>query len=82
MRLGGILTILFALSPMVALADDPPRRAEPAPQAARRWPNPADVATPNVVVAPGVIRQDLFDRRNPNNLRTDYPAAPAQPGQF
>lgn len=27
-------------------------------------------------------RQDLFDRKNPNNLRTDLPAPPAQPGQF
>lgn len=27
-------------------------------------------------------RQDLFDRMNPNNLRTDLPAPPAQPGQF
>jgi hypothetical protein len=26
--------------------------------------------------------QDLFDRNNPNNLRSDYPAPPAQPGQF
>ena len=81
MRLGGILTILFALSPALALAEEPPRRAESPPPVARRWPNPADVTTPNIV-APGVIRQDLFDRRNPNNLRTDYPAAPAQPGQF
>jgi hypothetical protein len=27
-----------------------------------------------------VIRQDLFDRNNPNNLRFDYPTPPAQPG--
>jgi hypothetical protein len=33
-------------------------------------------------VAPGVLRQDLFSRNNPNNLRHDYPSAPAQPGQF
>jgi hypothetical protein len=26
--------------------------------------------------------QDLFDRNNPNNLRSDYPSPPAQPGQF
>jgi len=26
--------------------------------------------------------QDLFDRNNPNNLRTDYPSPPAQPAQF
>jgi hypothetical protein len=82
MRLGGILTILCALSPVVAMADETPRRAESAPPpVARRWPNPADLVVPNMV-APGVLRQDLFDRRNPNNLRTDYPSAPAQPGQF
>jgi hypothetical protein len=27
-----------------------------------------------------IVRQDLFDRRNPNNLRTDWPAPPSQPG--
>src|SRR6185312_5936042 len=26
--------------------------------------------------------QDLFDRNNPNNLRSDYPSPPAQPAQF
>ena len=29
-----------------------------------------------------ICRQDLFDRNNPNNIRSDYPAPPAQPGQF
>jgi hypothetical protein len=29
-----------------------------------------------------VCRQDLFDRNNPNNLRSDYHGPPAQPGQF
>ena len=28
-----------------------------------------------------ICRQDLFDRNNPNNLRSDYHAPPAQPGQ-
>jgi hypothetical protein len=28
-----------------------------------------------------IVRQDLFDRRNPNNLRTDWPAPPSQPNQ-
>ena len=56
------------------------------------------VVRPEVVVAPsheprrtppsidarpsGLIRQDLFDRNNPNNLRSDWPSPPAQPGQF
>jgi hypothetical protein len=30
----------------------------------------------------GLIRQDLFDRSNPNNLRSDWPSPSAQPGQF
>jgi hypothetical protein len=29
-----------------------------------------------------ILRQDLFDRNNPNNLRSDWPSPPAQPGQF
>ena len=29
----------------------------------------------------GLIRQDLFDRNNPNNLRSDWSSPPAQPGQ-
>jgi hypothetical protein len=29
-----------------------------------------------------VCRQDLFDRNNPNNIRSDYPGPSAQPGQF
>jgi hypothetical protein len=30
----------------------------------------------------GLIWQDLFDRNNPNNLRSDWPGPPAQPGPF
>jgi len=29
-----------------------------------------------------IVRQDLFDRLNPNNLRSDWPSPPAQPGQL
>jgi hypothetical protein len=29
-----------------------------------------------------ILRQDLFDRQNPTNLRSDWPGPPAQPGQF
>lgn len=28
-----------------------------------------------------ILRQDLFDRLNPNNIKTDWPAPSAQPGQ-
>jgi hypothetical protein len=30
----------------------------------------------------GIVRQDLFDRGNPINLRSDWPSPPAQPGGF
>jgi hypothetical protein len=56
------------------------------------------VARPGIVAAPvqdarrippstdarlsGLIWQDLFDRNNPNNLRSDWPGPPAQPGPF
>ena len=76
MRVGGILTILCALIPAAAVADETPKRPESAPLVARKWPNPPDI------VAPGVLRQDLFDRRNPANVRHDYPAPPAQAGQY
>jgi hypothetical protein len=68
-----ILTILCAFVPAIAVAQDGRIKTGPAP-VARKMPAPADV------VAPGILRQDLFDRRNPNNLRHDYPAPPAQPG--
>ena len=29
-----------------------------------------------------ILRQDLFDRNNSNNLRSDWHSPPAQPGQF
>ena len=77
MRLIGILTTLCALVPGAAFADETPQKApEPRPPVVRSWPNPADM------VAPGVVRQDLFDRRNPTNWRPDYRTPPAQPGQF
>ena len=39
------------------------------------------VQRPVVPDAAGIVlRQDLFDRNNPNNLRSDWPGPPAQPG--
>ena len=75
MRPFQILSILCTLVPTIAVAQDGRTKAEPAP-AARKTPAPADV------VAPGILRQDLFDRRNPNNWRHDYPTPPAQAGSF
>lgn len=40
-------------------------------------------APPAVSCGNGFIcRQDLFDRNNRSNLRSDWPGPPAQPGQF
>jgi hypothetical protein len=75
MRSIRILTILSTFVPTVAVADDTSRKTEQA-LVVRRAPMPWDV------VAPGILRQDLFDRRNPTNVRHDYPAPPAQPAQF
>jgi hypothetical protein len=42
----------------------------------------AQVTPPRAGIRPfEVVRQDLFDRRNSNNLRSDYAPPPAQPGQ-
>ena len=74
MRAIHVLTVLCALVPAAAFAQaqDPCTRTEP-PPATRTTPAPGDV------VAPGILRQDLFDRRNPNNVRHDYPAPPGHP---
>jgi len=66
-----ILVILCGFAPAVAVAQD--GHLKPV-VTARKAPLPADV------VAPGILRQDLFDRRNPTNLRHDYPTPPGQPG--
>jgi len=74
MRHIGILILLCAAaSPAFAGAQDGHSKPEPL-VTGRRAPAQGDI------VAPGVLRQDLFDRRNPNNLRHDYPAPPGQPG--
>ena len=68
-----IFSILF--SPTIVLAQTTQTKTEP-PQTVRRTPPPPDFR-PFII-----LRQDLFDRNNPNNLRSDYAGPPAQPGQF
>jgi len=63
------------LFPTAVVARDAPTKAERV-QTARKIPPPVDVRPS------GVLRQDLFDRNDPNNLRSDYSGPPAQPGQF
>ena len=71
-----ILAVLCALfSSTIVVAKDAPPKADPI-QTSRKNPLPV-AARPS-----GIVRQDLFDRNDPNNLRSDYPAPSAQPGQF
>ena len=43
----------------------------------------SQIKSPAVTSKSGfILRQDLFDRLDPNNLRSDWPGPPAQPGQF
>jgi hypothetical protein len=44
----------------------------------RKIPPPINAPTSGFII----LRQDLFDRNNPNNLRSDWHSPPAQPGQF
>jgi hypothetical protein len=73
MRSIAVLAILGTFASTIAVADDAPTRAERT-STTRRVPASQDI------VAPGILRQDLFNRNNPNNLRHDYPAPPGQPG--
>ena len=44
---------------------------------------PRQVSPQTGIKRPGLILgQDLFDRNNPNNLRSDWPGPPAMPAQF
>jgi len=69
--------VLDAASPSTVLAkpEHAPARLVAAQLAA---PTPPAIA---IRGNSGILRQDLFDRANPNNARTDWPAPPAQPGQ-
>ena len=69
MRPISILAVLSVLAPTLAVAQEAPKRTW-LPSVVRGEPWPQDI------VAPGILRQDLFDRRNPSNLRHDYPAPP------
>ena len=49
-----------------------------APSPVREIPPPVDAV--GLLPFP-ILRQDLFDRNNPRNLRSDWHSPPAQPGQ-
>src|SRR5260221_8074965 len=48
----------------------------------RKIPRSIDAPTSGFTPSGFILRQDLFDRNDPNNLRSDYHGPPAQPGQF
>jgi hypothetical protein len=76
-RMGMMLAVSCALAlPTIAFAKTAHTRIAPI-RDVRKIPPAID--TPRIGL---VLRQDLFDRNNPNNLRSDWPAPPAQPGQF
>ncbi|WP_441260626.1 hypothetical protein AB7008_40995 [Bradyrhizobium sp. 521_C7_N1_3] len=75
-RMLAIICIFEATLTAAAFAKDTHRRAatirDPQPVKSLRISNSGGL----------VVRQDLFDRRDPNNFRSDWPSPPAQPGQF
>ena len=68
--------------PTFGFAQSAQPKAEPAQQAPRRIAPPPPLLPAPTLVPFGVVRQDLFDRNDPNNLRSDYHGPPAQHGQF
>ena len=75
-RMFAIFCALEALLTTIASAKDPHTKTVPTHEARR---------TPSAVISSKsyiILRQDLFDRLNPNNLRSDWPSPPAQPGQL
>jgi hypothetical protein len=66
--------------PAIGFAQSTQTKAAAA-QTARAIPPPPP--PPSAIIAPfGILRQDLFDRNDPNNLRSDYHGPPAQPAQY
>jgi hypothetical protein len=62
--------------PTIAFAQSTDTKAAPTHDSRKI---PPTIATPKHGF---ILRQDLFDRNNPNNLRSDWPSPPAQPGQL
>jgi hypothetical protein len=75
MKKGIILIVLGALVlPASAFAQNTSTKAAPSREVRR----PAPVWD----AWGGVLRQDLYDRNNPNNLRSDWPSPPRQAGSI
>jgi hypothetical protein len=72
-----ILGVFCALAfPTIAFAKTAHTKAAPADDV-RKFAPPVSTGKTGFI-----LRQDLFDRNNPNNLRSDWHGPPAQPGQF
>jgi hypothetical protein len=72
-----LLIVSCALAfPVTAFAQSD--QTKPAPAHASRKPHKHIIIT----TGGGILRQDLFDRNNPNNVRSDWPTPPAQAAQF
>jgi hypothetical protein len=75
MKKGTVLIVLAALAfPASAFAQNTSTKAAPSREIRR----PA----PTWDAWGGVLRQDLYDRNNPNNLRSDWPSPPRQAGSL
>lgn len=70
-----LATVCALFFPIAVVAKDTPKKADSI-QTSRK------VVLPATVRPGGIVRQDLFDRNDPNNLRSDYSAPSAQPAQF
>jgi hypothetical protein len=76
MKKGMMLAVSCSLAfPTIAIAKTHAKVAPP--HDVRKIPSSIDTPKSGFI-----LRQDLFDRNNPNNLRSDWPGPPAQPGQL
>ena len=80
MKKGITLIVCCALAfPASAFAQTAPTKVAPARDARKTAPT-IDARGGYILRQDFILRQDLFDRNNPNNLRSDWPSPPGQPG--
>jgi hypothetical protein len=74
----------FAVTGTASAQTATPRHVSPQKTAGEAKPEPPSrfVLNTRSLKRGFVLRQDLFDRSNPDNLKSDWPSPPAQPGQF
>ena len=79
MRKAPLVLMSVAMSFVTAALAGTPKAKIAGAADARKAVQPTDAGKPGTI---RILRQDLFDRNNPNNLRSDWHGPPAQPGQF